>query len=222
MIKKSVVSVITISMITGCATTTSNPYTGEQQTSNASAGALLGAAAGAIGGLALGNSKSSRINGALIGAGVGALVGGSIGNYMDSQEAELRAQLQGTGVSVSRYGNRIVLNMPSNITFPIDRADINPAFFPTLSSVAIVLAKFDRTMIDVNGHTDSTGSLEHNQWLSQQRANSVAEYLSSRGVEMRRVSAMGFGPNQPIDTNATAIGRQHNRRVEIKIAPINS
>jgi len=97
-----------------------------------------------------------------------------------------------------------------------------PQFYPTLNSVAIVLRKFERTLIDVNGHTDSTGSLEHNQALSERRAMSVAEYLNSQGIDPRRVSALGFGPSQPIASNATAEGRAQNRRVEIQIAPITA
>ncbi len=141
---------------------------------------------------------------------------------MDNQEAELRAQLQGTGISVTRVGDRIILNMPSNITFATDQDQVMPQFYPTLNSVAIVLRKFDKTLIDVNGHTDSTGSVAYNQGLSERRANSVAGYLNSQGVDPRRVSALGFGPSQPIASNATAEGRAQNRRVEIQIAPIKA
>ena len=149
-----------------------------------------------------------------------ALAGAGIGNYMDQQESELRAQLQGTGVSVTRVGDRIILNMPSAITFDVDQDAIKPEFFATLNSVAIVLRKFNRTLIDVNGHTDSTGSLQHNQDLSERRAGSVASYLGSQGIDQRRMSAIGFGPSQPVATNATEAGRAQNRRVEIQIAPI--
>ena len=151
---------------------------------------------------------------------MGGLAGGAIGNYMDQQEAELRAQLQGTGVSVTRVGDRIVLNMPSNVTFATDQDQVIPPFYPTLDSVAIVLNKFNRTLIDVNGHTDSTGSLAHNQGLSERRAVSVANYLAGRGVDQRRMSTMGFGPSQPIASNAAPDGRAQNRRVEVMIAPI--
>jgi outer membrane protein OmpA-like peptidoglycan-associated protein len=123
-------------------------------------------------------------------------------------------------VSVTRIGDRIVLNMPSNITFDVDQDAVRPEFYSTLNSVAIVLRKFDRTLIDINGHTDSTGSLQHNQDLSQRRAISVARLLGSQGIDQRRVSAVGFGPSQPIASNATEAGRAQNRRVEIQIAPI--
>ncbi|MFA7415132.1 MAG: OmpA family protein [Rhizobium sp.] len=220
MIKKLAIAALAATYLTSC--TTTDPYTGEQKVSNTAGGAMLGAAAGALGGLAIGGGGRSGRNAALIGAGIGALAGGAIGNYMDQQEAELRAQLQGTGISVTRMGDRIILNMPSNITFATDQDAVMPQFYPTLNSVAIVLRKFERTLIDVNGHTDSTGSLEHNQALSERRAMSVAGYLNSQGIDPRRVSALGFGPSQPIASNATAEGRAQNRRVEIQIAPITA
>jgi len=220
MIKKLAIAALAATYLTSC--TTTDPYTGEQKVSNTAGGAMLGATAGALGGLAIGGGGRSGRNAALIGAGIGALAGGAIGNYMDQQEAELRAQLQGTGISVTRAGDRIILNMPSNITFATDQDAVMPQFYPTLNSVAIVLRKFERTLIDVNGHTDSTGSLEHNQALSERRAMSVAGYLNSQGIDPRRVSALGFGPSQPIASNATAEGRAQNRRVEIQIAPITA
>ncbi|MCL6707720.1 OmpA family protein [Pseudomonas sp. R2.Fl] len=218
--KKLSVLALAATYLSAC--TTTDPYTGEQKMSNTAGGAMLGAAAGALGGLAVGGSATGRRDSALVGAAIGGLAGGMIGNYMDRQEAELRAQLQGTGISVTRNGDNIILNMPSNITFATDQYQVVPEFYPTLNSVAIVLKKFDKTLIDVNGHTDSTGSLQHNEQLSQNRAQSVANYLFGQGVEARRVSAMGFGPSQPVATNATAEGRALNRRVEIQIAPIKA
>lgn len=220
MIKKLSILALAAIYLTAC--TTTDPYTGEQKVSNTAGGAMLGAAAGALGGLAVGGGGREGRNAALIGAGIGALAGGAIGNYMDRQESELRAQLQGTGISVTRMGDRIILNMPSNITFATDQYAVMPQFYPTLNSVAIVLNKFNQTLIDINGHTDSTGSLAHNQELSQNRAQSVANYLFSQGLDGRRVSAMGFGPNEPVASNATPEGRAQNRRVEIQIAPIKA
>lgn len=220
MIKKMSILACAAIYLTAC--TTTDPYTGQQKTSNLAGGAVLGAALGAVGGAVIGGGGRDSRNGALIGAGIGALAGGAIGNYMDNQEAELRAQLQGTGISVTRMGDRIILNMPSNITFATDQDQVMPQFYPTLNSVAIVLRKFDKTLIDVNGHTDSTGSVAHNEALSERRAVSVASYLNSQGVDPRRVSALGFGPSQPVASNATAEGRAQNRRVEIQIAPIKA
>ncbi|MGZ2484460.1 outer membrane protein OmpA-like peptidoglycan-associated protein [Rhizobium pisi] len=218
MIKKFLLLAVAASYLSAC--TTTDPYTGEQKVSNTAGGAALGALGGALVGVAVGGGGHGKRNAALIGAGIGALAGGAIGNYMDQQEAELRAQLEGTGISVTRNGDNIILNMPSNITFDVDQDAVKPGFYPTLNSVAIVLRKFNRTLIDVNGHTDSTGSLQHNQDLSQRRALSVADYLGGQGIDQRRVSAVGFGPSQPVASNASEAGRAQNRRVEIQIAPI--
>ena len=218
MIKKFVLLAVSAAFLNAC--TTTDPYTGQQKVSNTAGGAAIGAGLGAIAGLAIGGSPVGRRNAALIGAGVGALAGGSIGSYMDQQEADLRQQLQGTGVSVTRVGDRIILNMPSAITFDTDQDAVKQEFYQTLNSVAIVLRKFNRTLVDVNGHTDSTGGAQHNQDLSERRATSVASYLGSQGIDPRRMSAVGFGSTQPVATNATEAGRAQNRRVEIQIAPL--
>ena len=201
---------------------TTDPYTGQQKVSNTAGGAAIGAGVGALAGLAIGGSGAAARNAALIGAGVGALAGAGVGAYMDNQEAALRAQLQGTGVSVTRNGNNIVLNMPSNITFASDQDAVNAAFYPTLNSVALVLNKFNRTLVDVDGYTDSTGSKDHNLALSQRRALSVADYLNSQGVDARRFSVQGFGQADPVATNSTSAGRALNRRVEITLSPITA
>lgn len=212
--KKIVLGIAAAAFVAGC---TTDPYTGQQKVSNTAGGAALGALAGAgIGMLAGGDDRRN----ALIGAGVGALAGGAIGSYMDQQEAELRGYLQGTGVSVSRVGNQIVLNMPSNITFATDQDQVMPGFHQTLNAVGLVLNKYNRTFVDVNGHTDSTGSMQHNLALSQRRAMSVGNYLVSQGVDGRRLAINGFGPNQPVATNATPDGRALNRRVEIYLSPV--
>nr|WP_295468623.1 OmpA family protein [Mesorhizobium sp.] len=200
---------------------TTDPYTGEQKISNTAGGALLGAGVGALAGLAVGGSPRAQRNAVLIGAGVGALTGGAIGAYMDQQEAELRQSLQGTGVGVVRNGNNLSLIMPSNITFATDQDQINSGFYPTLNAVATVLRKYNRTLVDVNGHTDSTGDDNHNYRLSERRALSVANYLTSQGNDPRRFSVLGFGETQPIASNSTESGRAQNRRVEIQLAPIS-
>ncbi|MFC3075706.1 OmpA family protein [Shinella pollutisoli] len=218
MYKKCAIVATAAIFLSAC--TTTDPYTGEQKMSNTAGGALIGAGLGAATGLLVGNNPVQRRNAALIGAGVGALAGGAIGNYMDNQEAELRAQLQGSGVSVTRVGDRIVLNMPSNITFATDQDQVIPAFYRTLDAVAIVLRKFDKTLIDVDGHTDSVGNAQYNLALSERRAGSVANYLASTGVDPRRMSAVGYGMDRPVASNATEAGRAQNRRVEIAISPL--
>jgi outer membrane protein OmpA-like peptidoglycan-associated protein len=203
------------------ACTSVNPYTGNTQLSNTTGGAVVGAGSGAlIGGLVGAATGNDPRVGALIGAGIGGLSGAAIGSYMDQQEAELRAQLQGTGVSVTRVGSQIILNMPSNITFGTDSAAVQPQFNDTLVSVALVLKKFNKTVIDVYGHTDSTGSDAYNQELSQKRAVAVATILASSGVDQRRFYVTGKGETAPIASNANESGRSQNRRVEIQLSPI--
>lgn len=203
------------------ACTSLNPYTGQTQISNTTGGALIGAGGGAVAGAIIGTAVGGDARvGALIGAGLGGLTGAAIGNYMDQQEAELRAQLQGTGVSVTRVGNQIILNMPSNITFPVDKDTVQPQFTQTLVSVALVLKKYDKTLVDVYGHTDSSGPDDYNQNLSQRRANAVATVLSNQGVDQRRFYILGRGESDPIASNATEQGRAQNRRVEIQLSPI--
>ena len=199
---------------------TTDPYTGQRKVSNTAAGAGIGAGLGALAGLAVGGSPRAQRNAVLIGAGIGALAGGGIGAYMDQQESEIRQQLQGTGVSVTRNGNVIVLNMPSNITFDVDQDAVKGSFYQVLNSVALVLNKYKKTVVDVNGHTDSSGDDSYNFELSQRRALSVANYLNGQGVDGRRFSVVGFGESQPIADNSTAAGRAANRRVEIQLAPI--
>ncbi|HDZ72708.1 MAG TPA: cell envelope biogenesis protein OmpA [Aurantimonas coralicida] len=206
--------------VAGC---TTDPYTGEAKLSNTVGGAGIGAGVGALGGYLVGEATGADSGrAALIGAGVGVLAGGSVGAYMDSQEDKLRRQLQGTGVSVTRAGDRIILNMPSNITFPSDQSSILPAFYPTLSSVALVLQEFDKSIVDVYGHTDSQGSDAYNLQLSQQRATSVSQFLASQGVNPRRLNTQGFGESQPVATNDSEQGRAKNRRVEIAISPLRA
>jgi len=200
--------------LAGCQTT--DPYTGEEKTSNTAKGTGIGAVGGAIAGAIFGGSRKS----VLIGAGIGALAGGVAGNYMDKQEAELRARLQNTGVSVTRVGDSIVLNMPGNITFATDSSNISADFYQVLDSVALVINEFEKTYVDGIGHTDSTGRAEYNQQLSVARASSVARYLESQKVVPQRINTQGMGQNAPIASNDTAEGRALNRRVEIRLTPI--
>jgi outer membrane protein OmpA-like peptidoglycan-associated protein len=199
--------------ITGC---TTNPYTGEEEASNKAKGAGIGAVAGAAIGALAGGSRRS----VLIGAGVGALSGLAVGAYMDKQEDKLRAQLQGTGVSVTRSGDNIILNMPGNITFATGSSDINADFYPILNSVALVVNEFEKTYIDITGHTDNVGAADFNQRLSEKRASSVARYLESQQVLPQRIITSGMGLEAPIASNDTPEGRAQNRRVELMLTPI--
>ena len=207
-------------LVTAC--TTLDPYTREEKTSNAAKGAAIGAAAGAAVGLITGDDSAERKKRALILAGVGALAGGGIGYYMDQQEMKLRQQLEGTGVSVTRIGDNITLNMPGNVTFAFNSGDINSQFYPILDSVALVLDEYDQTFVEVAGHTDSVGTAEYNQQLSERRATSVADYLMSRKVDRQRLITVGGGENYPIASNSTEAGKAQNRRVELTIVPVTA
>jgi outer membrane protein OmpA-like peptidoglycan-associated protein len=203
-------------VVLSTACTTINPYTGEQQTSTAVKGAAIGAGIGIVAGLLTGGND---LRNAAVGAGIGAIAGGSVGGYMDVQEAKLRQKMQGTGVTVTRNGDNITLNMPGSITFASNSADLKAQFYSALDGVDLVLKEYDKTMIEVAGHTDSTGSAALNQSLSERRAQSVAAYLSSRGLASNRVITVGAGPAHPIASNDTPAGRQQNRRVELTIVP---
>lgn len=217
--KSKILSVMAAALMVSACTTT-DAFTGEQKTSSATKGAVGGAIVGAIVGALTNTSdgKQTRKN-ALIGAGIGALTGAAVGDYMDKQEAVLREELAGTGVSVTRSGENIILNMPGNITFATDSDAVNSGFYSVLNSVGIVLNKYNKTYVDVIGHTDNTGSDEYNNDLSRRRASSVASYLQSQKVMGERMIVRGYGESMPIADNSTAAGRQQNRRVEIQIAP---
>lgn len=210
----AVATAITLALA-GCQTT--DPYTGEQKTSNTAKGSGIGAIGGAIAGAIIGGGKRK---GVLIGAGIGALTGAAVGSYMDREEAKLRARLQGSGVSVTRVGDSIVLNMPGNVTFATDSSNISADFYPVLDSVALVINEFEKTYVDVVGHTDSTGAADYNQRLSVARASSVARYLESQQVLPERIITQGMGENAPIASNDTPQGRSLNRRVEITLTPL--
>lgn len=223
-LKKTTVSIVVATslglFVSAC---TTDPFTGEQKVSNTAVGGLIGAAVGAGAGAIIGETTSAKTRTAvLIGAGVGALAGGGVGLYMDNQETKLRERLQSSGVSVTRRGDNIILNMPGNVTFDTGKSAIKPNFYEVLNSVGLVLNEFNRTIVDVDGHTDNVGSNESNFDLSRQRARSVAEYLASRKLDPRRLSMRGFGEDQPIASNASATGRSQNRRVEIRISPLKA
>jgi outer membrane protein OmpA-like peptidoglycan-associated protein len=195
-----------------------DPETGRRHLSNTAIGGI----GGALGGYLLGDLVGGRHDRTekIIGAGLGGIAGAGIGAYMDKQERELRQRTAGTDVRVTRQGDNLVLNMPSNVTFAYDSATVQPQFQATLDQVAQVLSQYNETYIDIYGHTDSTGSDAYNQQLSERRAESVAAYLESRGVQSARIGTRGFGETQPIAPNDTEEGRAANRRVEIRIVPI--
>jgi outer membrane protein OmpA-like peptidoglycan-associated protein len=175
---------------------------------------------GAIGGAAVGQIAGGDTKSTLIGAATGAAIGGGTGYYMDKQEAQLRDKLNNTGVKIQRSGDEIYLIMPNNITFKTNQYAVKPSSYDVLSSVAIVLKKYNKTQIVVDGHTDSIGTKTHNRTLSEKRAGSIKNYLVAQGVFDKRVRTTGFGSSKPIATNKTSHGRQQNRRVKITLIPI--
>lgn len=195
-----------------------DPDTGERRISKAAIGGI----GGALGGYLLGDLVGGRHDRTekIVGAGIGGIAGAGIGAYMDKQEREMRARTAGTDVRIVRQGDDLILNIPSGINFAYNDARVAPPFQRTLDQVAGVLGDYNRTYVDVYGHTDSTGSDSYNQDLSERRAVSVADYLVSRGVQSARIGTRGFGETQPVASNDSEEGRAANRRVEIKIVPI--
>jgi outer membrane protein OmpA-like peptidoglycan-associated protein len=195
-----------------------DPETGQQRINRAAIGGI----GGALGGYLLGDIVGGRRDRTekIVGAGIGAVAGAGIGYYLEQQERDLRRKTAGTGIDVVRDGDSLLLNMPSQVTFAVDSASVAPAFRSTLNDVAATLVQYESTYIDVYGHTDSTGSDAYNQTLSERRAQSVASYLSSQGVQQARLATQGFGESQPVASNTTEDGRAQNRRVEIRIVPV--
>ncbi|UWX04600.1 OmpA family protein [Pseudoxanthomonas sp. NC8] len=211
---------LAVLLVAGCQTT--DPHTGQQQANRTGTGALIGAGIGIAAGLLTGDSAVERRQHALIGAGIGGLTGGAIGNYWDRQQAALNERLRGTGVDVARKGDNITLNMPGNVTFAFNSANIDPQFYPVLNDVAGVLREYNQTVVEVAGHTDNIGGDEVNQRLSEQRAGAVAQYLQAQGVEQQRLITVGGGKRYPVASNDTEAGRAANRRVEITLVPVES
>ena len=201
--------------LAGCVT---DPVTGEREIARPAATGALGAGIGAgLGAILGGKSKRTEV---LIGTGIGAVAGTAVGVYLDEQEKKLRAATQGTGVEVERTEDALLLNMPSSVTFPVNSSAVSPRFEPVLNEVAQVLDEYERSFVDVYGYTDSTGTEAYNQQLSEQRAESVGNYLVRQGVNSARIETRGFGETNFVATNETEEGRSQNRRVEIKIVPI--
>ncbi len=217
---KSLISGAAAAALLSTSACVTNPETGNQRVSTSGA---IGGVAGAIGGYLLGdliggrNDRTERI----IGAGIGAVAGAAIGTYMDRQQRDLERATEGTDTRVVREGDNLYLQMPGSVAeFDVDSAAIRPIFQNTLDDIAQTLTAYPETYIDVYGHTDSDGSEAYNQSLSERRAASVSTYLQGRGVQRPRIATQGFGETQPIASNATAAGKQQNRRVEIRIVPI--
>lgn len=202
-----------------CAVSAAVSLTGCANSNNTQRGAAIGAVAGAILGKATGDHDKSRY---AWGAVVGAIAGGAIGNYMDKQEEALREELADTGVDVVREGDTLHLIMPGDITFDTNSSSISPNFNPILDDVALVLNKYEKTVLMIKGHTDDTGAADYNQALSESRANAVKNVLVADNVNSQRITTVGMGEYQPKVPNTSAENRQQNRRVELSIEPLTN
>lgn len=218
--KIAVIGVSLAALLGASACTTMDPYSSAPRRNNTGTGAIAGALGGAVLGYLTNthNGEQGRKN-ALIGAGIGALAGAGVGQYMDRQQRALEAELSGTGVGVARQGDNLVLRMPSDVTFATNQSNIDSRFLPVLNDVARVLAEYDRSVVDIVGHTDSSGGDAINQPLSERRALSVADYLINNGVLRERLYVAGNSSRNPIASNETVEGKAQNRRVEIVIRP---
>jgi outer membrane protein OmpA-like peptidoglycan-associated protein len=212
--RRLIIAATALAMLSGCATQ-SNPYDNQGQTQSSGGVSKtakyggLGALAGAVAGAAIGHNNRGK--GALIGA---AVVGAGAAGY------GYYASMANTGVDVQRQGDVIKLVMPGNITFATDSSAIASSFYSPLNNLAGSLKQYNQNLIEIVGYTDSTGSRQHNMDLSQQRAQSVATYLTSQGVDGSHLSVRGAGPDQPVASNADVNGRAQNRRVEVNLKPI--
>lgn len=207
-------------LLAGCMTY--DPYSGEKKVSKTTIGAAIGAGVAAVGAYvdSRDDDRRTRQERMLKAAGVGAIAGGAVGNYMDRQEAKLRQQLQGSGVSVVRDGDNITLVMPGNVTFDSGKSEVKSSFFDVLDSVVLVVKEFDQTVLEVAGHTDSDGSESSNLQLSESRASAVTNYLRGKGVKPERLTTIGYGEQRPVADNGTAAGKEQNRRVELTLLPV--
>lgn len=218
-VRKRFMAALMATSLLGTTACVTNPNTGEREFPVRTA---IGAGVGALGGYLLGDLIGGSRTAQILGAGIGAVAGGAVGQYMDRQEARLRQQTAGTGIDVVRQGDEIILRMPNEaITFAHDSAAVQSQDYGALNQIAGVLREFPSTAIDIYGHTDSTGTPQYNQGLSERRAQSVADYLSAQGVDRVRMATRGFGETQLlVNPERSESDRQANRRVEIRIAPV--
>jgi outer membrane protein OmpA-like peptidoglycan-associated protein len=210
-------------IVSGCASEGSAD--GKRPMTNMEAGAVIGAVSGAvIGAVAY---KKNRTKGAIVGAVGGGLAGGAIGAYMDSQkkdlEKNLSREIKSGAARVEKMPKNVVrITMTNQTAFDVDSASIKPGFNSTMDKVADVVIRYGKTTLTVVGYTDNSGSAEHNQKLSQERALSVARYLEGKNVNPVRLATSGKGETEPVAANSSESGRQANRRVEIYVEPVRA
>ena len=207
----SSVAALSLLTVSGCVT---DPNTGERKVSRTA----IGGGAGALAGLLLGGLIGGG-TGRIIGAGIGGIAGAAYGYTLDKQIKELKEQTAGSGVDVTPVdnGQAILVNLPEGVTFDVASYSLKPEFRATLDKVADSLKQYPDSLIDVYGHTDSTGSDAYNQTLSENRARTVANYLQMQGVNPSRIRSQGYGETMPVADNTTEAGRAKNRRMEFTV-----
>jgi len=183
--------------------------------SNTVKGGVIGAGAGGVLGAVIGKAAGNTAAGAIIGAAVGGTAGALIGHYMDNQAEEMQRDIK--GAKVERVGEGIKITFESGILFQTGKATLQPAAKANVEKLAVILNKYEDTNVLIEGHTDSDGSDDFNQRLSEGRANTVSTYVKSQGVKGSRVTMVGYGETQPLASNDTPEGKQANRRVEIAV-----
>lgn len=215
--KIPILCVVMAFVISACAT----PMTSTEK--GTAAGVGIGAATGAILGQAIGRNTGATVLGAAAGAVVGGVAGNMIGGYMDKQERELQQQVAGReGTTVQRQQNNLSINMKSDVLFDTASSLIKPGGNDEIARIADILNRYPQTRVTIEGHTDSTGSESGNMKLSEERTKAVGEALMARGVDPSRVTTVGLGESRPIASNATAAGKQLNRRVTLLVVPIEA
>ncbi len=213
-LKKILITLLPLMLLSACA-----PQTRTQK--GGLYGAAGGAAAGAIVGQIIGKDTKGTLIGAAIGSAVGGLAGAGVGNMMDRQEQELNQALAASdAAAVRREGNLIAITLKGDFVFDVNSAQVKPGMYSELDRISNVMVQYPQTVVQVEGHTDSTGSESYNMDLSRRRAESVRNLMLQRGVPSSRMQVVAYGETMPVATNQTAAGRQLNRRVEIKVAPM--
>lgn len=190
-------------------------FQGCKNWSKTAKGGAAGAGAGGLAGAIIGKAAGNTVTGAIIGAAVGGAAGAAIGNYMDRQAKEMEDELE--NAEVERVGEGIKITFDSGILFDFDSYELRAASRENIEELADILQDYEDTEIMFAGHTDSQGSEEYNQRLSENRAKAVAGYASQQGVPSNRMIITGFGEEEPVADNSTEAGQQKNRRVEIAV-----
>ncbi|GGD39345.1 OmpA family protein [Muriicola marianensis] len=211
MIKRTELIVMVLSLVLGCNTV--------KNANNTQKGAVIGATGGAVIGGVIGNNvgKGNTVLGAIIGGVVGGAAGGYIGNRMDRQAERIQEEIPGAEVTRVGEGINVTFSQGAGVYFDTNKSDIKGTSVETLNKLAGIFKEYPKTVILVEGHTDSAGSDEYNMGLSKLRAESVTNYLISQGIDASRFTTKWYGEAQPIADNATAEGKAKNRRVELGI-----